>query len=138
MIAIADSRFQAQIAAEAKRAGKLDRNWRLPRAHRRNTPARVAEWLAPWRQGILPDFPLGTEFTEVERRLMPALDRLRTAAMGKGAMARLLLASVFSRPHPQEAEAMTRMGFAPRPHLLERPDARALRGALRRTSADRA
>lgn len=131
MIAIADSRFQTRLIAQATKAGKLDRDWRLPEAHRRNTPDRVAAWLEPWRGGFLPDFPLGTDFDCIERVLLPALDRLNTAAMGKGKMARLLITSVVAKPHPQEAQAMARMGFAPDPHLSEPLAARALRGALR-------
>ncbi len=133
MIAIADSRFQGQLIADAQKAGKLDRDWRLPDMHRRNTPDRMAAWLAPWRDNILPDFPLGTDFDSTERVLLPALDLLKTASMGKGQMARLLIASAFAPARPHEAQAMTRMGFAAAPHLLEPLSARALRGALRRT-----
>lgn len=136
MISIADSRFQNQLIAEATRAGKLDRDWRLPDAHRRNTPDRVANWLKPWRSDLLPDFPLGSDFDGIERILLPALERLKTAALGKGPMARLLAASVFAQAHPQEAQAMSRMDFAPHPHLLEPLAARALRGALRRIPRD--
>ncbi|MCQ0091596.1 hypothetical protein FGD77_07810 [Roseovarius sp. M141] len=138
MIAIADSRFQNQLIAEAQKAGKLNRDWRLPHAHRHNTPDRVAAWLAPWRGNILPDFPLGTDFDHTERALLPALDRLKTAAVSKGQMARLLIASILAQPHPQETQAMARMGFATDPHLLEPLAARALRGALRRSAAHRA
>ncbi len=136
MIAIADSRFQDQLIAEATKAGKLDRDWRLPDAHSRNSPDRIAAWLKPWRKGTLPDFPLGSDFDSVERILLPALVRLKTASLGKGPMARLLVASVFASPHPQEAQAMARMSYAPVPHLLEPLAARALRGALRRIMRD--
>ncbi len=136
MIAIADSRFQSQMIAEATKAGKLDRDWRLPDAHSRNTPDRVAAWLKPWRKGALPDFPLGSDFDSIERILLPALERLKTASLGKGRVARLLVASVFAPPHPQEAQAMSRMNYAPGSRLLESLAARALRGALRRIPRD--
>ncbi len=136
MISIADSRFQSQLIAEATKAGKLDRHWRLPDAHSRNTPDRVAAWLKPWRKGLMPDFPLGSDFDSIERILLPALERLKTASLGKGPMARLLVASVFAPPHPQERQAMSRMGFDPAPSMLEPLAARALRGALRRTPQD--
>ncbi len=138
LIAIADSRFQSQLIAEATKAGKLDPDWRLPDAHCRNTPDRLAAWLAPWRDDMLPDFPLGTDFDSTERILLPALDRLKTAALGKLPMASLLAASFVAPAHPHEAQAMSRMGFAPDPHLLEPLGARALRGALRRSVAHRA
>ncbi|WP_243405061.1 acetyl-CoA hydrolase/transferase C-terminal domain-containing protein [Pelagivirga sediminicola] len=137
MIAIADSRFQTTLAAEAQRAGKLDRDWRVPEAHRRNTPDRVRDWLAPWRGDALPDFPLGTDFDEIERALLPALARLREAALDRVQMARLMAASLWSKPHPQEGEALKRMGYDAAPRLFQPLSARALRGALRAQAAHR-
>ena len=131
MIAIADSRFQDEIAQEAQKAGKLDRTWRVPGVHRLNTPEQVKRWLAPWRGGDLPDFPLGTDFDPVERRLLPALLRLKEAAMDKVQMARLIAASITAAPAAGEGEAMQRMGFESQARLFEPLAARALRGALR-------
>ena len=38
MLAIADSRFQPALLAEAQRAGKLPASYRIPDAHRSNLP----------------------------------------------------------------------------------------------------
>src|SRR6056297_954995 len=38
LLAISDARFQNELAEQARRAGKLDRNWRIPEAWRANTP----------------------------------------------------------------------------------------------------
>lgn len=81
LIAIADSRFQKKLADQAKRAGKLPRNWALPPQAPANTPARLAARLAPLVQrGSLPLFPLGTDFDQVEQQLIPALQWLETAS----------------------------------------------------------
>jgi len=78
MLSIADSRFQPELLAAAKSARKIAPDYEVPAAHRRNTPERIAQALAPMRD-LLPPFPFGTDFTEVEQRLLPALERLQRA-----------------------------------------------------------
>ncbi len=64
----------------AKDAGKLPKNFEIPPAHRENFPERIAEALKPAREaGLLPSFPFGSDFTEVEQRLIPALQVLQEA-----------------------------------------------------------
>ena len=80
MLSIADSRFQDELARQAKDAGKLAKGFRDPAAHRDNTPERIAAALKPAREaGLLPSFPFGSDFTEVEQRLIPALQILQEA-----------------------------------------------------------
>ncbi len=131
LICIADSRFQPDLAEKARKAGKLDPAWTIPEAHRRNTPDTIADWLAPHRDGLLPDYPLGTDFTETEKLLVKALSRLREAARSKPALLSLVWSGLTASPHPQEGAAMERMGYGARPQLAEPLQARALRGALR-------
>ncbi len=135
MIAIADSRFQAALLKSAQNAGKVERDWQVPPAHRRNTPDAVAEWLDPYREGTLPDFPFGTDFDDIEQILLPALSRLGDAANDKRALAGLLWASLALAAHPHEGNAMDRMGFERDAILTEPLQARALRGALRKEAA---
>src|SRR6202158_3503382 len=74
MLAVADSRFQAELARQAKDAGKLPKNFEIPAAHRDNHPDRIAAALKPAREaGLLPPFPFGSDFTGVEQRLISAL-----------------------------------------------------------------
>ena len=78
MLAIADSRFQGELARTAKDAGKLPKNFEIPAAHRENFPERIAAALKPAREaGLLPSFPFGSDFTDVEQRLIPALQLLQ-------------------------------------------------------------
>ena len=66
---------------EAKDAGKLASDYEIPAAHRENFPERIAEALKAAReQGPLPSFPFGSDFTDVEQQLIPALQRLRDAS----------------------------------------------------------
>src|SRR6202790_1263745 len=73
MLAVADSRFQSELARQAKDAGKLPKRFVIPADHRENFPERIARALKPARDaGLLPSFPVGSAFTDVEKRVIPA------------------------------------------------------------------
>ena len=116
LIAITDRRFQDALAARAIAAGKLPRGWRVPESALGNTPQALAARLAPLgRQGLLPMFPLGTDFDAAEQRLVPALRWLKESAShwrGRLAIAARLASA---RAAPGDAPALARMGLdAPR------------------------
>lgn len=81
MLAVTDSRFQNELLRQAKDAGKIERTFHLPSAARENTPDAIEKALQPARdEGLLRPFPFGTDFTEIEQRLLPALQILKTAS----------------------------------------------------------
>ena len=81
MLSVADSRFQAELVRQAKDASKLPKAYEIPGAHRENFPERIAAALKPSRDaGLLPAFPFGSDFTEIEQRLIPALQILKEAS----------------------------------------------------------
>jgi len=81
MLNVTDSRFQEGLLARAKKAGKIAADHEIPPAHRNNYPARIGKALEAARaDGLLPLFPFGSDFTEVEQALMPALGRLSRAS----------------------------------------------------------
>lgn len=81
MLAVSDSRFQTELMRQAKDAGKLPRGYEIPAAHRENFPERIAAVLKPSRDaGLLPAFPFGSDFNDVEQRLIPALQVLKQAS----------------------------------------------------------
>ena len=79
LLNIADSRFQDALLAEAQRAGKIERGYRIPEEFRGNTPERLERMLAPQR-ALFPDFPLGSDFTEVEQALIGAMQGVKARA----------------------------------------------------------
>jgi hypothetical protein len=112
MLHIADSRFQDELAREAKDAGKLPKNFEIPAAHRDNHADRVASALKPARAaGLLPSFPFGTDFTEVEQRLIPALQLLQEAQRAPRTLARLFWQGLTRAPHADERECLARLGL---------------------------
>jgi len=134
MLSICDARFLDALCAEAKSHRKLAADFVIPDAWRRHRPENLHEALAPLRQkGLLPSFPFGSDFTEVEQRLLPALNWLQASSghwRGKLALLRAVC-----RPGPVvagEAEALARMGLTVTVTFGDRLQRRLLLAALRR------
>lgn len=77
MLSIADSRFQNELIAQAQEAGKLPKDFELEARYRDNTPDRLREASRVHRH-LLPEFPLGCDFTDNERDLLRALGWLKS------------------------------------------------------------
>jgi acyl-CoA hydrolase len=95
MLDVADSRFQPELLGKAKAAGKIEQDYAIPPAFCDNTPERLHDALRPARQaGLFPDFPFGSDFTEVEATLAKALGRLKNATASRAQRARTTLAAL--------------------------------------------
>jgi acyl-CoA hydrolase len=80
MLQVADSRFQDSLLKEAKEAGKIDPDYAIPEQFRGNRPERISDALAPFRaEGALPEYPFGTDLTDLEAGLLRALRHLKRA-----------------------------------------------------------
>jgi acyl-CoA hydrolase len=78
LIAIADSRFQPQLVAEAKAHGKLPQDYTLPARYRENLPIALDAKLHPWTEAaLLPAYPFGTDLTADELHIVAALKRMK-------------------------------------------------------------
>lgn len=128
LICIADSRFQDDLLAQAKKSGKIEADWQVPDTHRRNTPETLAARLAPYRRGgLLPLFPLGSDFDALEQRLLPVLGRVqkRAAATPKWKLLWQLLRFDAHALPPEIGPALARLQLDV-PKGLERRVARML------------
>ena len=122
---ITDARFQQALVDRAQRAGKLRRGFHAPGHWIDNTPVHLSARLRVFRHdGTLPDYPLGSDFTEVEQRIVGALGWLKanTATPWKkiGTVLRALGAK------SDDAEAMERMALSSPATLGERVEAKLL------------
>jgi len=112
MLAVSDSRFQDELVRAAKDAGKLPKNYEIPPAHRQNMPERIVEALKPAREaGLLPPFPFGSDFTDVEQRLIPALEILQDAQRTPLRLAGLLWRGVRRTPDAADQACLARLGL---------------------------
>jgi hypothetical protein len=120
MLAITDSRFQDELLRQARDAGKIARDYEIPAPFRDNVPDHVARAMAPARErGLLPPFPFGTDFTEIEQRLIAALGHLRLASARPAMLARLLWRGLASGAIPApDGACLERLGLA-RPSRLK-------------------
>ena len=116
LLNIADSRFQESLLAQARAAGKISADYRIPEEFRNNLPQRLESALRAYRErGLFSEYPFGTDLTEeeialshalrfLEARTATALARLRTAAAallnggGAGAHAAALRRMGLERP----------------------------------------
>jgi acyl-CoA hydrolase len=129
ILAITDARFQDELLRQAKDAGKIERSFDVPSKARENTPQSIERALKPAADaGLLPLFPLGSDFTEVEQRLIPALETLKSAS--PGALAGLLLRGLGARTRKDE-DCLDRLGLGNPKTLSDRLYAALVRGALR-------
>ena len=80
LIEISDLEFQDGLVSEAKAAGKLDSDYQVPRWARENTSAFVKEFTTR-KSDCFPEYPFGSDFTDVELNLVRALGQLRSASI---------------------------------------------------------
>lgn len=133
MLSICDARFIPKLMKTAKRELKLDRGFEAPVAWTLNRANHLSAALKSFRdKGLLPDYPLGCDFTPVEIRLVKALGFLKIQTMsmfGKiSIISRTLITSSTT-----DAEAMQRMNLHLPKTLKEKFSARLVNFSLQKT-----
>ena len=135
MLQVADSRFQAELARVAKDAGKLPKNFEIPAAYRENFPQRISDALKPAREAeLLPSFPFGSDFTDVEQRLIPALQLLQEAQRTPLKLPGLLWQGMTQPPDAAGRECLARLGLDRPANLAERAYRALVNAASARSS----
>ncbi len=133
MLSVADSRFQSELMRQAKDAGKLPKHFEIAAAHRDNTPERIAAALKPARDaGLLPMFPFGSDFTDVEQRLIPALQILSSAVKAPSKLAGLLWEGMTASPDANDEACLARLKLDKPATMQERAYRWLVSGALKR------
>jgi acyl-CoA hydrolase len=111
MAGITDARFQAGLLEKAKHSKKLRVDFSAEPDWARNTPQRLRDALASFRNdGTLPDYPLGSDFTETEQRLVKALGWLKTETDTLPGKLRTLCSALVAGGHA-DTEALQRMAL---------------------------
>jgi len=113
MLAVTDARFQDALLEQARKAGKIPRDFRIPVEQRNNTPESLAKSLNPFTaEGQLPAFPLGSDFSEVEERLAVALKRLKTLTGSNSTLLGLIMRGLLAGSGATEnQDCLRRMGL---------------------------
>lgn len=117
LINIADSRFQDSLLEFAKSHGKVPQEYRIPDCARDNTPTKLHKILSPYRdQGLLPDYPFGTDLTEQELALAASLRSLKALSDEPAHFIATAFKALLHKSDPQAAKS-----FLERIHL-EHPE----------------
>lgn len=129
MAGITDARFQDDLLTQAKQSLKLRSHFQPLEAWRSNTPVHLSARLRRFRQdGTLPDYPHGSDFTEVEQRVVRALGWLKThTATRRQKLTTVLRALAASS---DDRAALQRMGLDKPGSIGERLEAKLLKLGL--------
>jgi acyl-CoA hydrolase len=140
MLNIADSRFQATLLGEAKRVGKIEAQYEIPPRWRDNYPSRLERELGgATRDGLLPMFPFGTEFTDDELELGTALKWLEERTRTRGGSIWSAGSALVSSLRSADATTMrllARMQLDQPKNLRERLYQRLVRYAILQTRSE--
>jgi acyl-CoA hydrolase len=113
MLSVTDARFQDALCSQAVDAGKLRRDFVIPPVWRGNTPERLEVALGPFRgRGLFAPFPFGSDFSEPELRLIPALKKLQQLTASKAKLAAFALGAIAGPEARVDATTLERMGLA--------------------------
>jgi acyl-CoA hydrolase len=137
LLNVADSRFQEELLARARQAGKIRAGYRIPEPYRENLPQRLARCLRPARAaGFFSDYPFGTDLTAEEIALARALKYLAARTARGGARLQSTLAALTARvPAARHAASLKRMGLEQPRGAREWLEQRLLVWALEATAA---
>ncbi len=129
---ITDARFQQALTEQAQRCGKLRAGFHAPGHWIDNTPVHLSARLRAFRHdGTLPDYPLGSDFTEVEQRIVRALGWLKANTAMPWKKIGTLLRALGTKS--DDSEAMARMELSAPASLDERIEAKLLALGLQET-----
>ncbi len=131
MLSIADSRFQDELLATARRGNKIDAGYRIPDECRHNTPERLQHAFAAHRRaGLFSEFPFGTDLTREEIDLARALRWLKESTATRLGRVTTIGRAALSRPRATHADYLERMKLARPDDLRARISARLVSLAL--------
>ncbi len=133
MLQIADTAFQPGLASEAIAANKLKPEYRLPKDATENSADALASiFNDPVLRPHFPAYPLGTDLTQIEQQLIPALEFLQTSSTGLGSKLALIARALFGgETTPSHTAALQRLGLEKATTLSQRLARRLVSYALR-------
>lgn len=121
MLNIADSRFQGELLAQAKKAKKVESNYDIPAQYKNNTPEHIKHTLKSLdTKSLFPAFPLGHDFTDIEYSLLPTLKKLKGISSSKTEMIKTLASAWFKPIKAENKDKLERMGLSKPNNLKEK------------------
>src|SRR5476651_191819 len=132
LLNISDSRFQPGLIEQAQAVGKLPKNFRIDPRFTDNNPQRL-QAIQARHPNLFPEYPLGCDFTDVERDLLRALNWLKSKFKLSEAIE--LGKATLDAPEPSAfPEHLERMGLAQPQGLRDELYQRLLLAGLQATA----
>lgn len=104
LLAITDSRFQPELLAEARSAGKIEPGYEIPEAQLHNLPETIKQRLSALTEAdLLPDFPFGSDFTPEELSIIRILQRMKESTEHPMQLVKALVSSMTGEKDVPEA-----------------------------------
>jgi acyl-CoA hydrolase len=118
MLSISDARFQPQLLATAKSAGKVAPDFEMPKAWSNNLPQTIGQ-LNNFE--VFSDYPFGSDFDTTELQLISALKKLKSATSNWYGKALSLGAALLPQKMSKEkALCLERMGLSKPKNIREK------------------
>ena len=131
MLSITDNSFQNELLQTAKANGKICHDFMLDNSWANNSQEGVAQKLSLFKQqGALPDYPFGTDFDELEQRLIPALQVLKDASGSKLKVFKLMRKGWKLDKNKCDHDAIKRLGLESPSTLKDKVTRLTLLGVL--------
>lgn len=131
MLSITDRQFQASLLNTAKANGKIGHDFVLESSWGNNSQGNLEQTLRPFKEeGLLPDYPFGTDFTELEQRLIPVLQELKGAVSSKAALFKLVLKGLKTNENKSDTEIIKRLDLGRPSAVKDKITRLALLGVL--------
>jgi acyl-CoA hydrolase len=132
MLSITDRKFQSDLLHTAQANGKIANDFILKKSWASNSQCDLQQALQPFRQaGLLPDYPFGTDFTELEQRLIRILQKLKNASRSRMAIFNLVIKGLIASETKASAAAVKRLGLESPSSISGRITRLALLGIMR-------
>jgi hypothetical protein len=110
MLAICDVQFQAALLSVAKRNNKVADTFTLEKSWAENTPFILSARMQPFfEQGLLPQYPFGSDFTEIEQGLIPVLQKLKNASRSRLGLLKMVVKGLSMKTTGSELAAISRL-----------------------------
>jgi acyl-CoA hydrolase len=132
MLSITDSKFQRGLLKTAQANGKIGHDFALNSGWANNSQSNLQQTLQPFKQnGLLPDYPFGTDFTEFEQRLIPLLQKLKSVSKSKLSILKLVVKGLMAGEHKEAAEVLKRLDLECPSSISDKVTRLALLGLFR-------
>ncbi len=137
MLSITDSQFQNNLLQVAKANYKIEQKFELKTSWQNNSHSAIRGKLQPYKQQeLLPAYPFGTDFTEIEQRLIPALKKLKSASKSKTSLFKLTAKGLLASDNNSDNTALKRLGLQHPSSIKDKITRLALLGALSQTTEE--